>query len=99
MWLDAKSKKVGRGSYTKNAANRKFCSWKNDGMHWFNELNLLVQENRVKQYTKQVEEETFKTLTKRYESMLSVNHKNSQEKYHYAAMQKESDNSNDCSIT
>ena len=65
--------------------------------HWFNELNQLVQKNRTKQYAKQVEEETFKTLAKRYQSMLGVNCKNSQAKPCHRAMQ-EDDDSDDSSI-
>jgi hypothetical protein len=98
MWLDAESNKVGRGRYTENAANRKFCGWSNEGMHQFNELIQLVKDNRNNRNAKQVEEETFKTLAKRYKSMLGVNCKNSQAKHHHVAMQGEDDDSDDSSI-
>ena len=98
MWLDAESSKVGRGRYTKNAANKKICSWNKEGMCQLNEPNKLVEENRTRPYAKQVEEETFKTLAKRYQGMLGVNHKNSQSKHHHAAMQEEDDDSDDSLI-
>ena len=98
MWLDAESSRVGRGRYTKNTANKKFCGWNKEGMHQFNELIKLVQENRARPFAKDIEEETYKTLTKRYQSMLGVNHKNSWSKHHCAAMQEDDDDNNDSLI-
>ena len=78
MWLDAESTRVGRGRYTEtNAANKIICSWNKEGMCQSNQLIKLVQENRAKLFAKDIEEETYKTLAKRYQSMLGVNHKNS----------------------
>ena len=73
MWLDAESNKVGRGKYIEHAANKKFYSWNKEGMHWFNKLQKLVQENRLRPFAKDIEEETYKTLAKRYQSMFGVN--------------------------
>jgi hypothetical protein len=32
LWINSKSTKVGRGKYTKNGPNRKFCGWTKEGM-------------------------------------------------------------------
>ena len=67
-------------------------------MRWFNDLIKLVQENRARLFAKDMEEETYKTLAKRYQSMLGVNCKNSWSKHHHAPMQEDDDDSDDSSI-
>jgi hypothetical protein len=32
LWINADSNRVGRGKYTENGPNRKFCGWTNEGM-------------------------------------------------------------------
>ena len=32
LWINSDSNKVGRGKYTENGPNRKFCGWTNEGM-------------------------------------------------------------------
>jgi hypothetical protein len=32
MWREAETTRVGRGRYTENGPNKKFCGWSNDGM-------------------------------------------------------------------
>ena len=72
MWKDSETTRVGRGKYTENAKNKKFCGWSNDGIRRFNQLNTEVRANRNKHFAKDVEEETVKTLAERYNKMLAV---------------------------
>jgi len=76
MWKEAETTRVGRGKYTENAKNKKFCGWSNEGIRRFNELNTLVRVNRNKQFSKDVEDATLKTLAERYEKLLAVRRKN-----------------------
>jgi hypothetical protein len=80
MWIDAETTRVGRGKYTENAPNKKFCGWSNDGMRRFNQLLTQVRENRNKQYSKEVEDSTYKMLAERYNVMLGVRRKNSRKR-------------------
>lgn len=80
MWKEAKTSRVGRGIYTENSRNKKFCGWSNDGIRRFNELIKEVRENRNKQYSKSVEEETFKTLAERHKKVLGVKRKNARKR-------------------
>jgi len=72
MWKNATSTIVGRGKYTEKAKNKKFCGWSNDGIRRFNQLCADVRANRNKQFAKEVEEATVKTLAERYDKMLAV---------------------------
>ena len=45
LWLNAESSKVGRGPYTENGPNKKFCGWTNEGMRRFNKLLKEVRTN------------------------------------------------------
>ena len=72
MWKDAETTRVGRGKYTDNVKNKKFCGWSNDGIRRFNQLFEDVKANRDKQFAKEVEEATVKTLAQRYNKMLAV---------------------------
>jgi len=80
MWKDAETTRVGRGKYTENAPNKKFCGWSNDGMRRFNQLLAQVRENRNKQYSKEVEDSTSKMLAERYKVLLGVRRKNSRKR-------------------
>ena len=97
-WLEADGTKVGRGKYTENAANKKFCGWRNEGMCRFNELNKFLTENRKKQYCKPVEEEIVKTFAETYKSLLGVNRKNSRAKRRHETMQEEDNYDDDSSV-
>lgn len=72
LWLTATSTRVGRGRYTKEAKNHKFCGWSNEGIRRFNDLFMEVEENRQKQWAKGVEATTVKTLANRYNKMLPL---------------------------
>jgi hypothetical protein len=76
MWKDSETTRVGRGKYTENAPNKKFCGWSKDGIRRFNQLHVQVRDNRNKQYCKEVEEATYKMLAERHKKMLGVKHKN-----------------------
>jgi hypothetical protein len=80
MWKDAETNIVGRGKYTDKAPNKKFCGWSNEGMRRFNQLIAHVRENRNKQYSKDVEEATVKSLAETYNKMLGVKRKNSRKR-------------------
>ena len=45
LWMDAESTRVGRGRYTDNVPNKKYCGWSNEGMRHFNILNDEVRNN------------------------------------------------------
>ena len=62
--------------YTESACNKKFSGWSNDGIRRFNELIKEVRENHNKQYSKEVEVATYKTLAERHKKMLRVKCKN-----------------------
>jgi hypothetical protein len=32
LWMESETSRVGRGKYTENAPNKKFCGWSNEGM-------------------------------------------------------------------
>jgi hypothetical protein len=80
LWMNSETTKVGRGKYTENGPNKKFCGWTNEGMRRFNELIEEVRTNRNKPYSKDVEEATFKTLAERYKALLAGSRKNSRKR-------------------
>ena len=45
LWMHDDSSKVGRGPYTENGPNEKFCDWTNEGMRRFNKLMEEVKNN------------------------------------------------------
>jgi isopropylmalate/homocitrate/citramalate synthase len=65
--------------------NKKFCGWSNDEMRRYNQLMSEVRDNQNKQYTKEVEDSTLKTLAERHKSMLGVRHKNSRKRRHHVS--------------
>jgi predicted aminopeptidase len=85
MWREAETTRVGWGGYTENGPNKKFCGWINDGMRRYNQLLAEVRDNRNKQYCKEVEDSTFKTLAERYKKMLGVRRKNSRKRRHHVS--------------
>ena len=80
MWREAETTRVGRGRYTENGPNKKFCGWSNDGMRRYNQLIAEVRDNQNKQYSKEVENVIFKTLAERYKSVMGVRRKNSRKR-------------------
>jgi hypothetical protein len=80
MWLNSETTKVGRGKYTENGPNKKFCGWTNEGMRRFNKLLEQVRDNRNKQYSDAVEVTVFKTLAERYKALLGPRRKNSRKR-------------------
>jgi len=83
LWKDAASNRVGRGKYTENARNRKFCGWSDEGIKRFNKLIEEVRVNRGQQYKVMVEKEVCQTLAERYRKMLGVKRKNSRKRRHH----------------
>ena len=82
LWINSDTTKVGRGKYTENGPNKKFCGWSNEGMRRFNKLLEEVRTNRNKLYSKDVEEATFKTLAERYKALLAGSRKKNSRKRH-----------------
>ena len=82
LWIHSETTKVGRGKYTENGPNKKFCGWSKAGMRCFNKLLEEVRTNRNKLYSKDVEESTFKTLAERYKALLAGSRKNSRKRRH-----------------
>ena len=82
LWMESETTRVGRGKYTENAPNKKFCGWSNEGMRRFNNLLAEVRINQAKQYSKEVENVIFKTLAERYKTVMGVWRKNSQKRCH-----------------
>lgn len=80
LWVNSDTASVGRGQYTKNGPNKKFCGWTNEGMRRFNQLLDEVRANRLKQYSKEVEDATFKTLAERYKTTMGMGRKNSRKR-------------------
>ena len=80
LWIHLETTKVGRGKYTKNGPNKKFCGWSKAGMRRFNKLLEEVRTNRNKLYSKDVEEATFKTLAERYKALLAGSRKKNSRK-------------------
>jgi hypothetical protein len=85
LWMNSETTKVGRGKYTENGPNKKFCGWTNEGMRRFNELIEEVRTNRNKPYSKDVEEATFKTLAERYKALLAGSRKNSRKRHRHGS--------------
>jgi hypothetical protein len=88
LWMDAESTRVGRGRYTDNVPNKKYCGWSNEGMRRFNILNDEVRNNQVrnnrnKQYSKEVEDATTRTLAERYQTLMAVRGRNSRKWRHH----------------
>jgi len=77
MWINSESIKVGRGKYTENGPNRKFCGWTKEGMRRFNKLLEEVRGNRNKQYSDEVEDVTLKVLAERHSALMRGSCKNS----------------------
>ena len=70
-------------------------------MRRFNQLIAHVRENRNKQYSKEVEATTYKTLAERHKKMLGVRRKNSCKRRHHVLpdMDEEDDEEEDvCSV-
>jgi hypothetical protein len=80
LWLHAESSKVGRGPYTENGPNKKFCGWTNEGMRRFNKLMEEVRINRNKQHSVEVEDLIFKQLAERHKALLRGSRKNSRKR-------------------
>jgi hypothetical protein len=80
LWINADSNKVGRGKYTENGPNRKFCGWTNEGMRRFNTLLDEVRGNRNKQYSDEVEDVTLKALAERHKAFMTASRKNSRKR-------------------
>jgi hypothetical protein len=80
LWRESETTRVGRGKYTENAPNKKFCGWSNEGMRRFNNLLAEVRTNRGKQYSKEVENATFRTLAERHKTVMGVRRKNSRKR-------------------
>jgi hypothetical protein len=79
LWQDADTNRVGRGKYTENAPNRKFCGWSNEGITRFNELNDAVMKHR-EAIQRNHGEGDYQTLAERYKKMLGVKRKNSRKR-------------------
>ena len=77
LWMEAETTRVGRGKYTDNVPNKKYCGWSNEGMRRFNQLIAEVRNNRNKQYSKEVEDATTRTLAERYQTLMAVRGRNS----------------------
>jgi hypothetical protein len=77
LWMDAETTRVGRGRYTDNVPNKKYCGWSKEGMRHFNQLIAEVRNNRNKQYSKEVEDATTRTLAERYQTLMAVRGRNS----------------------
>jgi hypothetical protein len=80
LWMHSETTKVGRGKYTENGPNKKFCGWSKAGMRCFNKLLEEVRTNQNKLYSKDVEEATFKTLAERYKALLAGSRKKNSRK-------------------
>jgi hypothetical protein len=80
LWIKADSNKVGRGKYTENGPNRKFCGWTNEGMRRFNTLVSEVRDNRNKQYCDEVEDMTQKALAVRHKAKMKGSSKNNRKR-------------------
>ena len=80
LWMDAESTRVGRGRYTENVPNKKYCGWSNEGMRRFNILLAEVRNNQNKQYSKEVEDATTRTLAERYQTLMAVRGRNSRKR-------------------
>ena len=83
LWMDAESTRVGRGRYTENVPNKKYCGWSNEGMRRFNILLAEVRNNRNKQYSKEVEDATTRTLAERYQTLMAVRGRNSRKRWRH----------------
>jgi hypothetical protein len=83
IWMNSETTKVGRGKYTENGPNKKFCGWTNEGMRRFNKLLEEVRDNQNKQYSNAVEVTVFKTLAERYKALLGQKCKNSHKHHHH----------------
>ena len=77
LGMDAESTRVGRGRYTNNVPNKKYCGWSNKGMRHFNILQAEVRNNQNKQYSKEVVDATTWTLAERYQTLMAVRGRNS----------------------
>ena len=95
LWINSETTKVGRGKYTENGPNKKFCGWTNEGMRRFNKLLEEVRTNRNKLYSKEVEETTFKTLAERYKAMLVGSRKNSRKRRRHVCEHSDRDDDED----
>jgi hypothetical protein len=91
LWMNSETTKVGRGKYTENGPNKKFCGWTNQGMRRFNELLDEVRTNRNKQYSKDVEEASMKTLAERYKALLAGSRKNSRKRRRHGSEHSDAD--------
>ena len=95
LWINSETTKVGRGKYTENGPNKKFCGWTNEGMRRFNKLIEEVRTNQNKLYSKEVEETTFKTLAERYKAMLVGSRKNSHKRHRHVCEHSDRDDDED----
>jgi len=95
LWINSDTTKVGRGKYTENGPNKKFCGWTNEGMRRFNKLLEEVRTNQNKLYSKDVEETTFKTLAERYKALLAGSRKNRRKRHHHVCEHSDRDDDED----
>jgi hypothetical protein len=60
-------------------------------MRRFNKLLEEVRTNRNKQYSKDVEDATFKTLAERYKTLLAGSSKNTRKRHHHVSEHSDGD--------
>jgi hypothetical protein len=70
LWMNSESTKVGRGIYTENGPNRKFCGWTKEGLRRFNKLIEEVRSNRNKNYSDEVEDMIVKKIAERNKALM-----------------------------
>ena len=86
LWMESATSRVGQGKYIENAPKRKSCGWSNERMRQFSKLLEDMHTNRNKQYSKDVEGTTFKTLAERYKTIMAVTGKNGWKHHHCHCM-------------
>jgi hypothetical protein len=102
LWIKSDSNKIGRGKYTKNGPNRKFCGWTNDGMRRFNKLLEDVRGNQNKHYFNEVKDMTLKALAERHRALMRRSGKNSHKHcrhlMEFSTDQSDEEDDNDASV-
>jgi hypothetical protein len=93
--MDAETTRVGRGRYTNNVPNKKYCGWSNEGMRHFNQLIAEVRNNQNKQYSKEVEDATTRTLAERYQTLMAVRGRNSRKHHRHVPDHSEDEANNE----
>lgn len=46
LWVESTSRKVEKGTYTKQGTNKKYCGWSSGGINKYNDFFEKVKENR-----------------------------------------------------